>query len=63
MNTDTMWRLSCPFCVKIRTVATEQIQGGYRFQCLTCGKVWSEPSHTINLNRHGENGYIKPRRI
>jgi hypothetical protein len=57
---NTGW-ISCPFCAKIRIAKAEQIQKGCHFQCLTCGKCWAEPSHTINLNKHGENGYIKPR--
>ena len=60
---DYVW-VTCPFCVKQLGAFREQINSrDYRFQCSVCGMIWAEPSHTINLNKHGENDYIKPRRI
>jgi len=58
---DQVW-VSCPFCAKLVTAVREQLTKGHQFTCTKCGKCWSEPTHTINLNKHGENGYIKPRR-
>ena len=54
---------ACPFCNKVTEVFREQENSGYSFQCSDCSKIWSEPTHTINLNKYGENGYIKPRSI
>jgi uncharacterized Zn finger protein len=54
--------ISCPFCLNLGVKVREETERGYSFRCLACGKIWSEPYHTINLNKYGENGYIKPRR-
>ena len=54
--------VSCPFCVKLNIACRERLTKGYHFQCSECHNIWSEPTRTTNLNKHGDNGYIKPRR-